>query len=243
VATASDPYNVIPTITEVARANGVDPNLAIAIAKQESGLNPYAVGDNGTSFGLYQLHIGGELPAAWQAGPWVQGPKGRIPAQAADPRANAQVSLAVVGAVARQNPGLSPGEIAAKAQRPANQSAYARSVNSLIGGSSNYSALGQPSSGGQTATPTGVPGGSIIPGIQSAADMVSLLKALFSPTTAIRVLETVAGTVVLGAGLCLLTVAIAKSPPAPVRKGARRAVTVGKSIATRKPPNPKDLAE
>jgi hypothetical protein len=33
-----------------------DPILAAAIAMAESGGNPFAVGDSGTSFGLWQIH-------------------------------------------------------------------------------------------------------------------------------------------------------------------------------------------
>ncbi|MBX6361653.1 MAG: transglycosylase SLT domain-containing protein [Acidobacterium ailaaui] len=38
---------------------GVPPWIPLDIAEEESGLNPSAVGDNGTSFGLFQLHKGG----------------------------------------------------------------------------------------------------------------------------------------------------------------------------------------
>jgi hypothetical protein len=33
-----------------------DPNLAAAVAMAESSGNPFAVGDGGTSFGLWQIH-------------------------------------------------------------------------------------------------------------------------------------------------------------------------------------------
>jgi hypothetical protein len=33
-----------------------DPELAAAVAMAESGGNPFAVGDNSTSFGLWQIH-------------------------------------------------------------------------------------------------------------------------------------------------------------------------------------------
>jgi hypothetical protein len=107
---------IISIITQVANSKGVDPNLAIADAEVESGLNPYAVGDDGTSFGLYQLHEGGEL--------------GNLtPQQAFNPYTNAGVALSQFAVVESENPNLSPGWIAADAQRPANPQAYAQAVD------------------------------------------------------------------------------------------------------------------
>lgn len=147
----NDPYGVIPTIQAQAQAIGVDPALAIAIAQHESGLDPNAQGDwtiggdpNGvivpahtpgalpTSFGLFQLHEGGEL--------------GQLtPQQAYNPALNASVALQNVATVARAYPNVSPGTVAALAQKPANQSAYAQAIDALyqqISGSiePNYSA-------------------------------------------------------------------------------------------------------
>lgn len=47
-------------IDSTANKYGVDPWIAEDIAKLESNFKPNAVGDNGTSFGLYQLHWGGQ---------------------------------------------------------------------------------------------------------------------------------------------------------------------------------------
>ena len=46
-------------IRQSAIAHGIDPNVAMAVARSE-GLGSY-VGDGGTSFGPYQLHVGGGL--------------------------------------------------------------------------------------------------------------------------------------------------------------------------------------
>lgn len=43
-------------IVRIAKEEGVDPALALSIAQIESGFNPNAVGDNGNSFGLFQIH-------------------------------------------------------------------------------------------------------------------------------------------------------------------------------------------
>ena len=53
--------HTLGAIISAAGKYGVDPALAIATATLESGLNPHAVGDHGTSLGLFQLHRGGEL--------------------------------------------------------------------------------------------------------------------------------------------------------------------------------------
>lgn len=108
--------SVVATIQAVAKQLGVDPNLALATAYQESKFNPTAVGDRGTSFGLFQLHQGGELGSM-------------TPQQAFDPARNAQTSLSVVRQAALG--GGTPGQVAARAQRPADPTGYARSVDAL----------------------------------------------------------------------------------------------------------------
>lgn len=42
-------------IYKEAELNGVDPQIAYAIAKVESGLDPLAIGDDGQSYGLFQV--------------------------------------------------------------------------------------------------------------------------------------------------------------------------------------------
>ncbi|MHB1701316.1 MAG: transglycosylase SLT domain-containing protein [Acidobacteriaceae bacterium] len=128
---------IIKIIDGVAQAKGVTPTTAVADAYVESGLNPKAVGDHGTSFGLYQLHEGGEL--------------GNLtPSQAFNPRTNANVALSTMGQVQAQHPNWSPGAVAAAAQRPANPGAYAQQVNAevtkLHGSTSGLSGI-QPASG------------------------------------------------------------------------------------------------
>lgn len=108
-------------VAEVAREQGVDPTVAVAMMLVESGGDAGAVGDNGTSFGLFQLHEGGMLTAA-----------GLTPAQAYDPRTNATVSLRSLAHEWKKGPGRSPGEIAAASQRPADPAGYAAKVNAAM---------------------------------------------------------------------------------------------------------------
>lgn len=66
---------VASLITALARKYGVDPRAALAVASVEGGLRYGAVGDQGTSFGPFQLHVGGALPAGRDAG-WANSPAG-----------------------------------------------------------------------------------------------------------------------------------------------------------------------
>lgn len=111
--------NNVRTVVEVARENGVDPKLAVAMMLVESGGDNRAVGDNGTSFGLFQLHQGGMLTSA-----------GLTPEQAYDPRTNAEVSI---GNLAKIDQNYSnPGAAAAASQRPADPAGYAVKVNNSM---------------------------------------------------------------------------------------------------------------
>lgn len=108
-------------VAEVAAKHGVDPVLAVAVMLVESGGNNRAVGDNGTSFGLFQLHKGGMLTSA-----------GLTPSQAYDPRTNAEVALKSLGAELREGGNRSPGRFAADSQRPADKAGYERKVNASM---------------------------------------------------------------------------------------------------------------
>ena len=68
-------------IANRARALGIDPAAALAVASTEGGFGG-AIGDVGTSFGPFQLHVGGALPATiWSRGAeftkdWANRPAG-----------------------------------------------------------------------------------------------------------------------------------------------------------------------
>lgn len=109
---------VIEIIVGSARTHGVDPYTAVACATEESGLDPTRVGDGGTSFGLFQLHEGGELGTLTKD-------------QAFDPQTNADVALSEMGLITAAHPTWTPGEIAAASQRPADPTFYAVAVNAI----------------------------------------------------------------------------------------------------------------
>ena len=104
-------------VAEVAKEKGVDPATALASMLVESRGDNTARGDGNTSFGLFQLHQGGELPAGMSA------------EQAFDPRKNAEIALSVFA----QHGGIGdPGQLAAASQRPADPSGYAQKVDAAL---------------------------------------------------------------------------------------------------------------
>lgn len=67
--------SVAQLIRSYARRYGVDPRAALAVARTEGGLRFGAVGDQGTSYGPFQLHVGGALPRGKDAA-WANSPEG-----------------------------------------------------------------------------------------------------------------------------------------------------------------------
>jgi len=104
-------------VAEVAQDKGVDPATAIASMLVESGGNNQAVGDGGTSFGLFQLHQGGELGNLTEN-------------QAFDAKTNADVALSQFAA--NEGKYSDPGQLAAASQRPYDQVEYAAKVDATL---------------------------------------------------------------------------------------------------------------
>lgn len=121
-AVSSDARSNAQVVARVARQHGVDPTVAVAMMLVESGGNNRAVGDGGTSFGLFQLHRGGMLTAA-----------GLTSDQAFDPQTNANVALrSYAHEHAKGHSRRTPGEIAAASQRPFDPVGYARKVDAAM---------------------------------------------------------------------------------------------------------------
>lgn len=115
------------------------PDLLVATARQESSLNPFAVGDQGQSYGVFQEHSRGR-----GAG---------IPVQSRqDVAAATQRAVNEFTAIRAKNPGVDLGTWAARAQRPADPVGYARSVNALLG-QARLTASSQAPLGVQPAAP------------------------------------------------------------------------------------------
>lgn len=107
-------------IADLARSGGGDPVLAVAVAKEESGFNPNAIGDQGHSIGLFQENDQGA-----GAGMTVE--------QREDVAGSVSRFLDRVRQVLASGFTGSPGQIAAAAQRPADPYGYARAVDYLYG--------------------------------------------------------------------------------------------------------------
>ena len=87
----------------------------LAASYHESGWNPAAVGDNGSSFGLFQHHVGG------LGGPTLASAKRYL-----NPAFSASEAAARF-----KSAGIATGAGAAASQRPKNQSAYAQAIDSI----------------------------------------------------------------------------------------------------------------
>ncbi len=208
---------------------GVDPAAALAVAKQEGGWQG-AVGDNGTSFGPWQLHAGGALPSSV----WAQGPTA---ANAwANSRAGIDYALQQIANVSRGSTGpQAVSKIVYQFERPAdpvNETLKANGaypgVKAAIAGK-NYGAI----TGGSTpqpapglAPPPSIPGIGTIPGIVGGVESVgSFLGKLTDPNFWLRVLQIIGGAALAGGGLFLLArqVALANDLPDPLGVGAAAA--------------------
>lgn len=132
----------VAVISNLASQFGVDPALAIATAKQESGFDPKAIGDGGHSIGLYQENDFG-------AG------AGMTFAQRADPVGSVQRFAQRVKDVIASGFTGTPGQIAAAAQRPLDSVGYAASVDSLYGQYATGVTGGQGTAGGGSTTSSG----------------------------------------------------------------------------------------
>jgi hypothetical protein len=95
-------------IVAKAKQEGLDPRAVLAIASVEGGFAG-AVGDKGTSFGPFQLHVGGALPVpGWRGAAFANSPEG------------IDYAIRQIGGVARGLKGMEAiAAIASKFERPA----------------------------------------------------------------------------------------------------------------------------
>lgn len=112
-----------------------DPDLLVATARQESGLNPQAVGDQGKSVGVFQEHIAGRGA-------------GLSAVQRQDVAAATARAIQEFNTIRQRNPNADRGTWAALAQRPYDARGYAQSVNAMLSTPQTTSSPSSPPSGG-----------------------------------------------------------------------------------------------
>ena len=163
------PQNIYNTVNPTANSYGIPPIIWEDIAYVESGFNPNAVGDSGSSFGLFQLHIGGQADSAINQGYTTQ--------QLLDPAINAKFALPSIASAwnnlkASFNPGSASWwqSFAAQSGHPGgtpgqtvtnNEASILQSDYNLFGGTAlpfqPIAPIVFPGSGSSTGTPfTGV---------------------------------------------------------------------------------------
>lgn len=176
---------------------GLDPNAVLAVATVEGGFGG-AIGDSGSSYGPFQLHVGGELPAG-KSNAWARS------------NAGIQYALNRIASVAKGLTGKDAiSAIVTKFERPAEPQAevtkaydiYRQSPSTSAKPGTNESANLPPErTGGQTGNMSNREGSSsdpkTIPGI-------SVLSALGKKDTYVRAGEAIAGVVCLFMGINLL---------------------------------------
>ena len=145
------PNNIINIIANAATSAGADPTLMVATALQESGLDPSQVGDHGTSYGLFQDHVGG-------AGGSTHASARRY----LNPEASSQHA-------AQRFKGMHTAEDAFRTQRPADHAGYVRGINANIAKAKRLLA-GVDVSGGAV-------GGDPLAHVASKDDRLGVLKA------------------------------------------------------------------
>src|SRR5450759_3436661 len=122
-------------IRAYAKRYNVDPRAALAVASQE-GLSG-GVGDSGTSFGPFQLHVGGALPAGKNQA-WAESPAG------------INYAMQRIGSVAGGLKGAQAiSAIVSRFERPANPSAEIARAMATYGG--DIGSSGSPGAGASSA--------------------------------------------------------------------------------------------
>jgi hypothetical protein len=131
-------------ITRSALRYRVDPRAALAIANVEGGVRRGAIGDHGTSFGPFQLHVGGALPRGRNAA-WASSPMGIDYAVRSMARSGA-AGLAGRSAVE---------SISRRFERPADPNAEIRRAMAFYGGSAGALSQIANTGGGTSIASTG----------------------------------------------------------------------------------------
>lgn len=135
------PGSIYDAVEPIAQQYHVPDPLWETVAYVESGFNSQALGDNGTSYGIFQLHIGGQFPSKYLDNPTALD----------DPSLNAQYAMPAIArawqslqptfdasssewwqrfAAQSGHPGGTPGETTTDNEATKLQASYSRFANS-----------------------------------------------------------------------------------------------------------------
>ena len=178
---ALNPSQVRALIVQMARQRGVDPQAALAVSSVEGGYGG-AIGDQGTSFGPFQLHEGGALPSG-RGNAWANSPAGI--AYALDQIA--RVSKGQTGAQAISS-------IVNQFERPANPQAEIQRALGQLGAAG---ASGVPGNGARAMGNPGLPGGSDNQRALAMALLNPKLQA--NPLALVKTIQAIRGQATEGA--------------------------------------------
>ena len=214
-----DTTGLIVYVVGHANRYGLDPRAALAVSTQEGWSG--GIGDNGTSFGPWQLHQGGDYPASAPQSPaaanaWAWSPAGIDYAlagmsQAAGGQKGLQSVHSIVYGFERP---ANPAAEYAGAARVYGDPAFDREIAQAIGRSLGLGAGGSGYAG--PAGPVASTVGGVVSGVESVSSFLGLLT---SASFWIRALEVVGGGVLLLLGLYLLARSAGAAPrrlPTPV---------------------------
>lgn len=187
-------------IREQSVRRGLDPDAVLAVATVEGGFGG-AVGDSGSSYGPFQLHVGGALPAG-RSNAWA--------------RSNAGISYALnkIASVAKGLTGKDAiSAIVTKFERPAAPQAEIDKAVGVYRASPSTSATPVAADDSNNPPKRGGVFGGIgplgmfdpnDPVVKKAAEPISVLSALGKKDTYVRAGEGIAGVICLFMGISLL---------------------------------------
>lgn len=209
-------------IAQRAKAIGLDPRAVLAVASVEGVTLPARVGDSGTSFGPFQLHVGGRLPAAVAAKgnefaqAWANSREGIDYAlQGMAPLAGGQTGPKAVRTIVYgfEQPTDRAGETAHAV------AAYQAGAGPAIGGGNPFSAadaLSYDLGNVPGAGAVGSAAGGVLDTIESVPKLIRFL-------TSWRFAEVVGGFVLLVVGLLLLGRSLGMQTPRTPAEGLSQA--------------------
>src|SRR5450759_3334957 len=187
-------------IREQSIRRGLDPNAVLAVATVEGGFSG-AVGDSGTSYGPFQLHVGGALPAG-KTNAWARSTAG------------INYALNSIASVAKGLTGKAAiSAIVTKFERPAAPQAEVTKAYGIYRSSPSTGATASAADAGNNPPKRGGVFGGIgplgmfdpnDPIVKKADETGALLGALGKKQTYVRAGEAIAGVVCLFMGVSFL---------------------------------------